>query len=180
MPHQSLSAKPLSPAENAATAMAVRQFAKVCEILDRHHHDRTKLIPILQAVQEEYRYLPEEVMTYLATTLNLSPAQVFGVATFYSHFALAPKGKYVLRMCNGTACHVRGSMPILQALRQRLSLTEEKNTTPDMLFTLETVSCLGACGLAPVLVINDEVHGQVTPEKALALVEGILRQEASQ
>ena len=155
----------------------VRQFRKVCEILDQHRRDPAKLIPILQAIQEEYRYLPEEVMTFVATSLGLSPARVFGVATFYAHFALQPKGKYVIRLCDGTACHVKQSIPILEALRERLGLDEKTATTPDMLFTVETVSCLGACGLAPVVVINEDVHGQMTPQAAVALVEGIVAAE---
>jgi len=157
----------------------VRKFEKVCEILDRHHRNPSKLIPILQEVQEEYRYLPEEVMTFVATSLNLPPARVFGVATFYAHFALAPKGKYVVRLCNGTACHVKGSIPILEALRAKLNVTEEDKTTPDMLFTLETVACLGACGLAPVVMINDQVHSRMTPETAVRLIDDILEREQS-
>jgi len=155
----------------------VRKFEKVCEILDQHRHDPARLIPILQAVQKEYRYLPEEVMTFVATSLRLPPARVFGVATFYAHFALEPKGKYVIRLCDGTACHVKGSLPILEALWKRLGLSETRKTTPDLLFTVETVSCLGACGLAPVLMINEEVHGQMTPESAVALVEELLAKE---
>jgi len=157
----------------------VRKFEKVCEILDRHHRNPSKLIPILQEVQEEYRYLPEEVMTFVATSLNLPPARVFGVATFYAHFALAPKGKYVVRLCDGTACHVKGSIPILEALRAKLNVTEEDKTTPDMLFTLETVACLGACGLAPVVMINDQVHSRMTPETAVRLIDDILEREQS-
>lgn len=161
------------------TTQRLRQFKKVCEILDSYNHNPSKLIPILQAVQHEYRYLPEEVMAYVATSLGLPPARVYGVATFYAHFALEPKGKYVIRLCDGTACHVKKSIPILEALRERLNLTEKKITTPDMLFTVETVSCLGACGLAPVVVINDDVHGQMNPEKAIALVEEIIASEGT-
>jgi NADH-quinone oxidoreductase subunit E len=155
----------------------MRKFEKVCQILDRYNRDPAKLIPILQAVQEEYRYLPEEVLTYVATSVGLPPARVFGVATFYAHFALEPKGKHVIRLCDGTACHVKGSIPILEAIREKLGLSAQKTTTPDMLFTVETVSCLGACGLAPVVVINEDVHGQMTPEKAVALVEEIIANE---
>ena len=154
-----------------------RKFEKVCAIIDKHGADPAKLIPILQEVQEEYRYLPEEVMTFVATSLGLSPAKVFGVASFYAHFALQPKGKYVVRLCDGTACHVKGSMNILNALQKKLGLDAKNPTTPDMLFTVETVSCLGACGLAPAMVINDMVYGQVTPEKAVSLVEAIAEQE---
>lgn len=164
----------------AAATTEIRKFEKICEIIDRYDRDPQKLIPILQAVQHEYRYLPEEVLTYVATTLSLPPARVFGVATFYAHFSLAPKGKYVIRMCDGTACHVKRSMPILEAVRTALGLSEEKQTTHDMLFTVETVACLGACGLAPVMIINDDVHGLMTPDTAVALVEEIVtREEAS-
>lgn len=157
----------------------LRKFEKICEVLDRYERNPARLIPILQAVQEEYRYLPEEVMAYVATSLGLPPAHVYGVATFYAHFALEPKGKHIVRLCDGTACHVRGSNPILETLRKRLGVTKERPTTQDMLFTVETVSCLGACGLAPVMVLNDDVHGQVTPESALALIEEIINKEAT-
>jgi NADH-quinone oxidoreductase subunit E len=165
--------------QSDSSPLAARQFARVCEILDRYERNATKLIPILQEVQEEYRYLPEEVLTYVATSLGLPPAKVYGVATFYAHFTLEAKGKYVIRMCDGTACHVKGSIPILEAVRKRLGMDEERKTTSDMLFTLETVSCLGACGLAPVMVINDEVHGQMTADKAVALVEEIIAKEGN-
>ncbi|MEN6644976.1 MAG: NAD(P)H-dependent oxidoreductase subunit E [Armatimonadia bacterium] len=155
----------------------VRKFEKVCEIIDRYDRDPQKLIPILQAVQDEYRYLPEEVLTYVATSIGLPPARVFGVATFYAHFSLEPKGKYVVRMCDGTACHVRGSVPILDAVRRRLGLDANRKTTRDMLFTVETVACLGACGLAPVMVVNDDVHGLMDPDKALAVIEEIISRE---
>lgn len=154
-----------------------QKFERVCRILDSFGRDPAKLIPILQQVQEEYRYLPQEVLIYVATSLGLSPARVYGVATFYAHFTLEPKGKYIIRMCDGTACHVKKSIPILEALQKRLGLTDRQKTSADLRFTLETVSCLGACGLAPVMVINDDVHGQMTPDSALALVEGIIAQE---
>lgn len=161
-------------------ATGARQFAKVCDILDRHQRDPSRLIPILQEVQGEYRYLPEEVLTFVATSLGLPPARVFGVATFFSHFTLKPRGKYTIRLCDGTACHVRDSMAILDALYGRLKLSAARNTTPDMLFTVETVSCLGACGLAPVVVVNDEVHGPMTPAKAVELVDEIVAKENAQ
>lgn len=156
-----------------------RKFVKVCSILDQHGRRPSRLIPILQAVQDEYRYLPQEVLTYVATALNVPPARVYGVATFYAHFALEPKGKYVVKLCNGTACHVKDSIPILEAVRKRLGLDARRKTTPDMLFTVETVACLGACGLAPVMLINDEVHGQVTPESAVKLIEEVIAKEAA-
>lgn len=154
-----------------------QSFNKVMQILDRFDRSEDKIIPILQAVQEEYRYLPQEVLTFIATSLGVSPARVYGVATFYSHFSLEPKGKHIIKMCDGTACHVRGSSAVIDAIRQRLHLSAKKITTDDMMYTFETVSCLGACGLAPVLVVDDEVHGQVTPEQALALLDKIDREE---
>ena len=124
------------------------------------------MIAILQKVQEEYKYLPEDALIYIGTKIEgLSPATVYGVATFYAQFSLDPKGKYEIKVCDGTACHVRGSMPVLNAIKAHLKLEEGKMTTPDGLFSLETVSCLGACGLAPVMTVNDVVHPSMTPEK---------------
>ncbi len=159
------------------TEKGARNFEKVCEILDHYKRDSTKLIPILQAVQDEYRYLPEEVLTFVATSLDLPPARVFGVASFYTHFALDPKGKHIVRLCDGTACHVKGSTSVLEVVQKHLGLDAQRHTTEDMQFTLETVSCLGACGLAPVLVIDNEVHGQMTAEKAVALIDEVIAQE---
>ncbi|MDD2597393.1 MAG: NADH-quinone oxidoreductase subunit NuoE [Candidatus Cloacimonetes bacterium] len=156
---------------------AAHSFNKVMEILDRYDRSENKIIPILQAVQEEYRYLPQEVLTFIATSLGVSPARLYGVATFYSHFSLEPKGKHIIKMCDGTACHVRGSSAVIDAIRKRLNLTTKKITTDDMMYTFETVSCLGACGLAPVLVVDDEVHGQITPEQAMALLDKIDAEE---
>ena len=153
-----------------ATLTDARRFQRVLEILDEYDRDGAKIIPILQAVQAEYRYLPEEILTYVATALDLSPAKVYGVATFYSHFSLEPKGTYVIKVCDGTACHVKGSGKLVSQLRTMLGLTEKKKTTDDMLFTLETVSCLGACGLAPVMIVNEKVYGQVGPERAQEII----------
>ena len=160
--------------------MAPEKFREVRDILQSFEHDPAKLIPILQGVQEVYRYLPQEVLTYVATALGMPPARIYGVATFYAHFALQPKGKYVIRLCDGTACHVKRSSGILDALWRKLGLDESNNTTADMLFTVETVACLGACGLAPVMVINDTVHGQVTPDVAVELVDDIIAAEEGQ
>ncbi|MBP9561342.1 MAG: NADH-quinone oxidoreductase subunit NuoE [Syntrophorhabdaceae bacterium] len=155
----------------------LRKFEKVLEIVEQNGRQASRLIPILQAVQAEYRYLPEEVMTFIATSLGISPASVFGVATFYSLFTLNPKGRYHIRVCNGTACHVKRSMDIHNAIHKRLNLQPGKDTTEDMLFTVETVNCLGACGLAPAMVINEEVYGQLTPERAIEIIEEIINKE---
>ena len=142
-------------------------------ILNRFGNDSAKLIPIFQAVQERYRYLPQDVLSFIASSLGVPPARVFGVATFYAHFALKPKGRCVVRVCDGTACHVKGSTAIIDALYEKLGLSKEQPTTADMMFTVETVSCLGACGLAPVMIVNEDVHGQIAPEQARQLIQDI-------
>ena len=137
-------------------------FAVVDKILTAHDNSKQDIIAILQEIQEHYHYLPKEVFRYIASRLGISEAKAYSVATFYENFSLEPKGKYVIKCCDGTACHVRHSIPILERLRSELGLTGKKKTTDDLTFTVETVSCLGACGLAPVLTVNDEVYGKLT------------------
>lgn len=143
-------------------------YAQIDEILKKH--EKTAVIAILQDIQEIYHYLPKEIFPYLARKLGTGEARIYSVATFYENFSLQPKGKFVLKVCDGTACHVRKSIPILEYLRSELGLSATKTTTDDLMFTLETVSCLGACGLAPVMTVNDVVHPEMTPEKAAALL----------
>ena len=145
-------------------------YSTVDGILARHECQPQAIISILQEIQEVYRYLPQEAFPRLAEKLGMSEARIYSVATFYENFSLEPKGKYVLKVCDGTACHVRKSLPILQQLRKELGLSDTKKTTDDLNFTLETVSCLGACGLAPVMTVNDVVHPEMTPEKATELL----------
>ena len=153
-------------------------FAKLDEILTTYEYKKSNLIAILQKIQEVYRYLPQEAMTYVGTKIKeLSPATVYGVATFYAQFSLDPKGKYEIKCCDGTACHVRGSMPVLNAVRARLNLKEGQTTTEDGMFSLETVSCLGACGLAPVMVINDKVYPQMTSDAVKIALDKIIEEE---
>ena len=130
-------------------------------------------------MQEHYKYLPPEVLVHLAGRLHISPGKVYSVATFYDRFSLEAKGKYIIKVCAGTACHVRKSGPIYDAIRDYLGLTGKKKTSADGLFTLETVACLGACGLAPVMTIDGEVHAKMTPDAALALLEDIRKKEAA-
>jgi NADH-quinone oxidoreductase subunit E len=153
------------------------KFEAACRILEENKFDKSKLIPILQALQEEYRYLPEKILTFVAVALNISPAKVYGVATFFAHFTLEPKGKHIIRICDGTACHVKKSTGLIEAVKNKLGLKEYEISTKDMLFTIETVACLGACGLAPVFVVNEEVYAQSTPDKIVSLVDEILKQE---
>lgn len=158
-------------------SVSCRNFEKVNEILEKYDYKESNLISIFQEVQEIYRYLPEEILTYISTAMGLTPSRVFGVATFYESFSLEPKGKNIIKVCDGTACHVRNSDEILSTIRKTLNLKDDVNTTDDMLFTLETVSCLGACGLAPVVVINDKVYGNITPEKIKQLIMDIMEGE---
>lgn len=154
-------------------------FTVVDKILAAHDCKEQAVIAILQEIQEHYHYLPEDIFPYLAKKLKMSEARIYSVATFYENFSLEPKGKYVIKICDGTACHVRRSIPILERLRGELSLSQKKKTTDDLLFTVETVSCLGACGLAPVLTINDVVHPAMTPDKASELLKQ-LKEEAKE
>ena len=154
--------------------MSICDFKELDNILEKHQYNPGAIIAILQDTQEVYHYLPGEIFDYYSQKLGMSRAKIFSVATFYENFSLKPKGKYVVKVCNGTACHVRKSIPILERLREDLGLSEQKATTDDLLFTVETVSCLGACGLAPAITVNDKVFGEMTPEKATALL-GTLR-----
>lgn len=155
----------------------VQHLAAVNEILEKNNYDQSRLIPILQQVQEVYKYLSKDVISYVATSLDLPVAHVYGVATFYAHFSLNPKGKHIFRLCDGTACHVKKSHGLLEKLYEKLNLSDEKRTSDDLLFTIDIVSCLGACGLAPVMVVDDVVYGQSTPEKVEELVDKILAEE---
>ena len=145
-------------------------YQKTDEIIEHYGRKAASLIPIMQDIQAEYRYLPGELLTYVAKEIGVKEAKAYSVATFYENFSFEPKGKYVIKVCDGTACHVRKSMPVKEALMKELGLSNKKHTTDDMLFTVETVSCLGACGLAPTLTVNDEVHPKMTEEKAIELL----------
>ena len=152
--------------------------SKLDEIINSYGAKKSNLIAIQQKVQEVFRYLPEDAMIYIGTKIEgLSPATVFGVATFYAQFSLEPKGKYEIKVCDGTACHVRGSMPVLNAIKARLDIKDGQLTTNDGLFSLETVSCLGACGLAPVVVINDKVYPQMTSDAIKIVLDTLLKED---
>ena len=146
-------------------------YQKADEIIAFYGKKPASLIPIMQDIQGVYRYLPEELLTYVAEQIGVTEAKAFSVATFYENFSFDAKGKYVIKVCDGTACHVRKSPAILERLYMELGLSKEKVTTDDMLFTIETVSCLGACGLAPVLTVNDKVYPAMTPDAAADLIE---------
>jgi len=140
-------------------------------VLNKYDHNKSYLIAVLQEIQNEYKYLPEDLLEHVARKLDVNLSKIFSVATFYENFSLVPKGKYIIKVCDGTACHVRKSIPILNAMRKELGLDEKKHTTDDMLFTVETVSCLGACGLAPVITINDKVYAKMTPDTTVEILK---------
>ena len=150
---------------------ASRHFDRVQAIIEEYGATESALIPILQKVQEEYRYLPEEILTFVATALDMPPATVYGVATFYAQFSLEPKGKYVIKCCDGTACHVRKNQPLINAIQGKLGLSQGQKTTTDHRFTFEVVSCIGACALAPAVVIHGKVYGHMTPEAAVKALD---------
>ncbi len=145
----------------------------VDSIVKEYDDKQSSIISILQGIQKEYRYLPEEALDYLSKKLDMSSSKIYGIATFYENFSLEPKGKHVIKICDGTACHIRRSQPILDALRKELKLSENKKTTDDLLFTIEMVSCLGACSLAPVVNVDGIVHAKMTPKKTEELVRQI-------
>jgi NADH-quinone oxidoreductase subunit E len=133
------------------------------------------LIPLLQTVQRRIGYLPEEALLEIARTTRVPAATVFGVATFYAQFRLSPQGRHAIRICTGTACHVRGSHRILQSVKSRLNV-ETGGTTEDRMFTLETVSCFGACALAPVVVVDASVNGRMGSSRSLEIIERLKKE----
>ena len=148
-------------------------YTKADEIIEHYGRKASSLIPIMQDIQTEYRYLPGELLTYVASQIGVTEAKAYSVATFYENFSFEPKGKYVIKVCDGTACHVRKSVPVREALMKELGLNAKKHTTDDMMFTIEIVSCLGACALAPVMMVNDDVHPKMTPDLAVEVIQGL-------
>ena len=154
-----------------------QRLARVNEIIDTHGAQPSQLIAILQDTQTAFNYLSREDMTLIAERLGISTAKVYSVATFYENFSLEPKGKHIIRVCDGTACHVRKSDDVQNALYEATGLTPEDHMSADGMFTIERVSCLGACGLAPVCTVNDVVHAAMTPEKARNLIDELREAE---
>ncbi|GAW28781.1 MULTISPECIES: NADH-quinone oxidoreductase subunit NuoE [unclassified Carboxydocella] len=148
----------------------------ISRLIEKYRGSDGGLIPLLQEAQDQVGYLPREVLEQIAAGLGLSLAKVLGVATFYSQFHLEPRGKNIIRICMGTACHVRGAPAVLAALEKELGI-KPGETTPDLQFTLESVACIGACGLAPVITVNDDTHGKMTPEKVTEVLAQYRQQE---
>ncbi len=153
------------------TNLSSAEVSRVQKIIAEYQSRKWGLIPLLQKVQEELGYIPQEAVKPIADSLKLFPSQVQGVITFYAQFSMEPRGRNIVRVCRGTACHVRGGRTILKAVKQNLGV-EEGRTTEDFKFTLETVACLGTCFLAPVMMVNRSYFGKLVPPK----VQSIIRQ----
>lgn len=153
-------------------------FKKLDLILEKYKDMPGSLISILQETQAIYNYLPREALNYISEEIGVKPAKILGVATFYTQFRLNPVGEFVIMLCQGTACHVNGSKAIEEAVCEELGI-KEGETTKDNLFTLENVACLGCCSLSPVMMINGETYGKLTPDKAREIIKQI-KQEKSQ
>ncbi len=138
-------------------------------IIDKDRGETWALIPLLQDIQETFGYIPEESIEPIAEALNLFPSQIQGVISFYAGLSLKPKGKYVIRVCRGTACHVKGGRSILRLMKKELGLNEGE-TSPDYQFTLETVACLGTCFLAPAMMVNSTYFGKLSPPKVTTML----------
>ena len=140
------------------------RYEALKSLLDNYRGTSGKLIPVLQETQEIFGYLPTDAIYEIALALRIPASEIYGVATFYGQFHLNPRGKNIIKICTGTACHVRGGGKVLEALRDSLGLKMGQNTTDDQQFTLDPVACLGACGMAPVMMVNDDVYGRLTPK----------------
>lgn len=151
-------------------------FSRLDAVLDEYADIPGSLITILQNAQEIYGYLPIDVILHISQRTGIKVTKIMGVATFYSQFRLKPVGKYLIMLCQGTACHVNGSQQIEKAVNEYLGI-KDGETTPDGLFTLKNVACLGCCSLSPVMMINDEAYGSLTPEKAVSIFKEIKERE---
>lgn len=149
--------------------MSVQEFQRVTEIIDSYGADSTVTLAILQDIQAEYGYLPRQALVHTAERLRVPLGEVYRMATFFRAFSLEPRGEFTIKVCLGTACHVRGAVPILEQFERDLQI-KAGETTPDRRFTLEIVMCLGACALGPVVVVNEDTHGDMNPDKARQLV----------
>jgi NADH:ubiquinone oxidoreductase subunit E len=144
---------------------------KCQKILERYYEEKGNIISILQDVQEVFGYIPEDVVFWFAEKLNIPASNFFGVATFYAQFYLKPRGKHIITACCGTACHVKGAESIINRMRADLAIAEGEDTTADGQFTLENVACVGACSIAPVVIVNKKVYGNMSPDKASKMLK---------
>ena len=150
-------------------ALEKEKFEALQLVIDELRNEPGALMPIMQRAQDIFGYLPEEVQNYIAKELDIPVSDIYGVATFYAQFNLEPKGKYIISVCMGTACYVKGSQKVLDKLSEELKVPVGK-TSADGLFTLNATRCLGACGLAPVIMVNDDVYGRLTPDQVAGII----------
>ncbi|MDA8174520.1 MAG: NADH-quinone oxidoreductase subunit NuoE [Nitrospiraceae bacterium] len=143
------------------------QVNKLEEICKRHNKAQSAVIPVLQDVQELFGYVPEDAVNFVADSMGMPRSHFFGVATFYAQFHFKPRGKNIITACSGTACHVKGSGRLIDNLARELGIPEGEETSRDRQFTLEKVNCVGACSIAPVIIINKEVHGKMSSDKLM-------------
>ena len=142
---------------------------KVQEIINKYEGDKGQLVSILQDIQTEYRYLPKEALDEVVTLLNVPASQVYSVATFFKAFSLTPRGRHLIKVCLGTACHVRGAAKVVDKMELDLGV-KRTQTTPDLRYTLETVNCVGCCALGPMVMIDEKYHGQISSDKVSPLL----------
>jgi NADH:ubiquinone oxidoreductase subunit E len=147
------------------------------KILNDYHLNKGTIISILQDIENSFGYIPEEAVMWFSKKLDIPASRFFGTATFYSQFHLKPRGKNIITVCRGTACHVKGSERLINRLFMELDIPPDEETTPDLKFTVEKVNCIGACGIAPVTVLNKEVHGKMTLDKLIKEVKKIKSNE---
>jgi NADH-quinone oxidoreductase subunit E len=146
------------------------EFQKLDEVLTKFKGKKGALIPVLQATQDIFGYLPADSLKEISRQLSLPLSKIYGVITFYAQFHLKPRGRNIIRVCLGTACHVRGGAKIAEAVANAIGV-KDGETTEDLRYTYESVACIGACGLAPVMMVNDDTHGRLTPDMVAALLE---------
>ncbi len=137
---------------------------EIQKIIDKYTGEKDAIMAILQDIQEKFGYVAKEAVTYISRACKINPSRIYGILTFYSQFYLYPRGKNIIKVCSGTACHVKGSARNLTKLEELLHI-KEGQTTKDNTYTLETIACMGACGLAPVITVNQNVHGHITSDK---------------
>lgn len=159
-------------------SFSIRKASAALEgIYEKYRGEKGAVIPILQDLQEEFGYLPEKAVNWVADRLDIPRSNFYGVATFYSQFYLTPRGRNVITACSGTACHVKGSERIINSIRRELGLPEDKDTTDDTEFTVEKVNCVGACSIAPVIIVNKKVHGKAASAKILKEIKALRKKK---
>jgi NADH-quinone oxidoreductase subunit E len=165
------------PTEIRETSVATEQIgvppnilAMTDQIIERHRYEESALIGVLQDIQQEINWLPKDALKHISQRLDVPLNRVYSVATFYRAFSLKPRGRHIVSVCLGTACHVRGAKRIVEEIERQLKI-KAPDTTDDQRFSLQTVNCLGACALGPVIVVDGEYHGQITPKKVKAVLE---------